>query len=118
MQQVKAAASGGFALSRKTRAYRSRDFKADFANVRLHTDAKAKELSNKVGARAFTFGRHIFFNEGQYNPDSKAGLELLAHELTHTIQQRETIQRKPMVHQRADPHVQRILAHSVMRLAG
>ena len=42
------------------------------------TDAKAKELSNKVGARAFTFGRHIFFNEGQYNPDSKAGLELLA----------------------------------------
>jgi Domain of unknown function (DUF4157)/Novel toxin 15 len=108
MQQVKAAASGGFALSKKTRAYLEPRFKADFSNVRLHTDAKAKELSNKVGARAFTFGRHIFFNEGQYNPDSKAGLELLAHELTHTIQQREAIQRKPMVHERADPHVQRI----------
>lgn len=108
MQQVKTAASGGFALSKKTRAYLEPRFKADFSNVRLHTDAKAKELSNRVGARAFTFGRHIFFNEGQYNPDSKAGLELLAHELTHTIQQRETIQRKPMVHQRTDPHVQRI----------
>jgi Domain of unknown function (DUF4157)/Novel toxin 15 len=108
MQQVKAAASGGFALSKKTRAYLEPRFKADFSNVRLHTDGKAKELSDKVGARAFTFGRHIFFNEGQYNPDSKAGLELLAHELTHTIQQRETIQRKPMVNERADPHVQRI----------
>lgn len=108
MQQVKAAASGGFALSKKTRAYLEPRFKADFSNVRLHTDAKAKDLSNKVGARAFTFGRHIFFNEGQYNPDSKAGLELLAHELTHTIQQRETIQRKQLVNERTDPHVQRI----------
>jgi hypothetical protein len=70
-QQVKAAASGGFALSKKTRAYLEPRFKADFSNVRIHTDAKAKELSTKVGARAFAFGRHIFFNDGQYNPTAR-----------------------------------------------
>jgi hypothetical protein len=92
--EIKAAATGGFALPKKTRAFLEPRFKADLSQVMLHNDATAKKLSNKIGARAFTYGRHIFFNEGQYNPDSREGLKLLAHELTHTIQQSETIQRK------------------------
>jgi hypothetical protein len=92
--EIKAAATGGFTLPKKTRAFLEPRFKADFSKVMLHNDATAKKLSNKIGARAFTYGRHIFFNEGQYNPDSKEGLKLLAHELTHTIQQSEAIQRK------------------------
>lgn len=92
--EIKAAATGGFALPKKTRAFLEPRFKADFSKVMLHNDATAKKLSSKIGARAFTYGRHIFFNEGQYNPDSKEGLQLLAHELTHTIQQSEAIQRK------------------------
>ena len=101
--EVKAAASGGFALSPKTKAFLQPRFRADFSGVRLHTDATAKRLSNKIGARAFTYGSHIFFNDGQYNPDSKSGLQLLAHELTHTIQQSETIQRKA-----AEPEAPRV----------
>lgn len=106
--EVKAAAVGGFALSNKTRAFMEPRFRADFSGVMIHTDETAKRLSSKIGARAFTYGRHIFFNDGQYNPDSQAGLKLLAHELTHTIQQSETIQLKPLVHERTGPQIQPI----------
>ena len=111
---VKAAATGGMELSRKTRAFLEPRFRANFGAVRIHTDAAAVGLSNKIGARAFTYGRHIFFNSGQYDPDSQAGLELLAHELTHTIQQSETIQRKaaepeaPQVQERTGPQASRL----------
>ena len=112
--QVKTAATGGMQLSRKTRAFLEPRFRADFGGVAIHTDAAAVKLSNQIGARAFTYGRHIFFNSGQYNPDSQDGLELLAHELTHTIQQSETIQRKaaepeaPRVQERIGPQASRL----------
>lgn len=92
--EVRKAATGGTALPAKTRGLLEPRFRASFANVRIHTDGNAAKLAAKLAARAFTFGNHIFFSGGAYNPDSKSGLELLAHELTHTIQQGETIQRK------------------------
>ncbi len=92
--RIKAAAVGGKPLSKKTRALLEPRFGADFAAVRIHDDAQAAQLSTRIGARAFAYGKHIFFNEGQYQPDTAAGQHLLAHELTHTIQQRATIQRK------------------------
>jgi len=92
--EVKAAASGGTPLPAKTRKLLEPRFRANFAGVRIHTDGNAAKLANKLSARAFAFGNHIFFGGGAYDPNSKAGLELLAHELTHTIQQGETIQRK------------------------
>lgn len=92
--KVRAAATGGAPLSRKTRAFLEPRFRADFSSVSIHTGPVAARLANELGARAFTYGRHIFFAAGQYNPDARDGLELLAHELTHTIQQSETIQRK------------------------
>jgi hypothetical protein len=82
---VRSAASGGFEMSKKTRAYLEPRFGADFSSVRIHTDAQARRLANRLGARAFTYGRHNFFNAGVYQPDSPAGMQLLAHELTHTI---------------------------------
>ncbi len=60
---------------------------ADFSNVRVHTDSNAVNMSNELSAQAFTHGRDIYFNEGKYDPDTSSGKSLLAHELTHTVQQ-------------------------------
>jgi hypothetical protein len=92
--RIRQSASGGTLLPRPTRAFLEPRFRADFGGVRIHTDANAATLTTRLGARAFTFGRHIFFNEGQYRPDTQEGMELLAHELTHSIQQSEVVQRQ------------------------
>lgn len=60
---------------------------ADFSQVRVHTDSKAAESAHSVGARAYTVGNHIIFGDGQYAPGTRAGRNLLAHELTHVMQQ-------------------------------
>jgi phage-related protein len=62
-------------------------FQADFSAVKIHTDPAAAELSRSIQARAFTHGSDIFFDNGEYQPDSPEGRHLLAHELTHTLQQ-------------------------------
>jgi peptidoglycan hydrolase-like protein with peptidoglycan-binding domain len=59
----------------------------DFAQVRVHTDAKAAESAQAVGAQAYTLGRDVVFGSGQYAPGTTDGLRLLAHELTHVLQQ-------------------------------
>ncbi len=59
----------------------------DFSEVRAHTSAEADKLNRQLGAQAFTTGKDIFFREGQYQPEETAGQELLAHELTHVVQQ-------------------------------
>ena len=61
-------------------------FGQGFENVRLHTDSEAARLSESIGARAFTHGSDIYFNRGQYAPDTVAGQRLVAHELTHVVQ--------------------------------
>jgi len=92
--RVRAAATGGAPLAPKTRAFLEPRFRANFSGVRIHTGPAAASLATAIGARAFTFGRHIFFNDGQYRPETRDGMALLAHELTHTIQQSEAIQRQ------------------------
>lgn len=74
-------------------------FGADFGNVKIHTDSTAVQMNRELGARAFTSGNNIYFNSGAYRPETEKGRKLLAHELTHTIQQgasqiSETIQRE------------------------
>ena len=66
-------------------------FGADFSSVRIHTNSGAAQLSRSLKAQAFTYGDDIFFDQGKYDPESVSGKQLLAHELAHTIQQRETI---------------------------
>ena len=60
---------------------------ADFSSVRVHNDANADAQARGIGARAFTFGNHIYFRSGAYRPDTRDGQHLLAHELAHTLQQ-------------------------------
>lgn len=60
----------------------------DFSEVRIHTSSKSSELNDALGARAFTNGKDIHFNKGQFAPNSQKGNHLLAHELTHVVQQR------------------------------
>jgi hypothetical protein len=70
---------------------------ADFSHVRVHTDARAAAAADDVGALAFTAGSHIVFGPGQFTPETTKGRQLLAHELTHVIQQQggaHSIQRK------------------------
>jgi len=62
-------------------------FKADFSDVRVHTDSEADALNQQLSARAFTTGQDIFFRDGEYSPGSDSGRKLIAHELTHVVQQ-------------------------------
>jgi len=80
---------------------------ADFSNLKIHTGPQASALSNQIGAKAFAHGNDIYFNEGQYEPESTDGQHLLAHELTHTVQQGESVQTKPQI-AATKPKVQRI----------
>jgi hypothetical protein len=59
----------------------------NFGGVRVHTDNQAHTLNQELSARAFTTGQDIFFRQGAYDPGSSVGRELIAHELTHVVQQ-------------------------------
>lgn len=59
----------------------------DLKDVRVHTSPESDELNQQLGAKAFTTGKDIFFREGEYDPDSRSGQELIAHEITHVVQQ-------------------------------
>jgi hypothetical protein len=65
----------------------SRAFHADFSNVNIHTDSEAVGMNRELQAQAFTHRNDIYFNAGKFNPDSADGKRLLAHELTHVLQQ-------------------------------
>lgn len=78
---------GGAPLSAQTRSFYEPRFGADFSGVRIHHDQRAAFLARSVGARAFTLGRDIVFGSGEFAPGSAAGQHLLAHELTHVVQQ-------------------------------
>lgn len=105
---------GGQSLSPAVRAPMERRFGAGFGHVRVHADGAAAQQSAALSANAFTVGQHIFFGQNRFQPQTASGQELLAHELTHTIQQgaavqRDVVQRSaaPEVTQHAAPHIQR-----------
>jgi hypothetical protein len=58
-----------------------------FGQVRIHTDGEAARSASGINARAYTYGNHVVFGEGQYRPESSDGKQLLAHELAHVVQQ-------------------------------
>lgn len=84
---LKSKKGSGSAMDAKTKAEMETGFGADFSGVRIHTDSKSQEMNQEIGAQAFTHGNDVYFNEGKYKPESQEGKHLLAHELTHTIQQ-------------------------------
>ncbi|MFD0119444.1 DUF4157 domain-containing protein [Streptomyces sp. NPDC058320] len=81
-------AAGGHSLEPSLRGFFEPRFGHDFSAVRTHTGGAAVEAAHALGARAFTVGDHIFFGAGQYRPGTHDGRRLLAHELTHTVQQK------------------------------
>ncbi len=84
--------TAGQPLDRQTRAFMEPRLESDFSDVRVHTDARAAESADSLGAVAYTAGRDIYFAAGQYAPGSHEGQHLLAHELAHTIQQQNGFQ--------------------------
>jgi hypothetical protein len=91
LQQEK---GSGAPLNADTRSEMEDAFSSDFSGVQIHTGQEAASLNRSLGARAFTHGNDIYFNQGEYQPQSEQGKHLLAHELTHTIQQGHGVQQK------------------------
>jgi hypothetical protein len=86
-QRIDRARGQGSPLERGVRGDMESAFGVDFGAVRVHTGSEADSLNRSVSARAFTTGSDVFFSGGQYAPGSTSGRELLAHELTHVVQQ-------------------------------
>ncbi|SEP23149.1 protein of unknown function [Flavobacterium sp. CF108] len=85
---------GGNSLDRDIQLEMENSFGVDFSPIRIHTDDNAAKMCQEMGAQAFTNGVDIYFNKGKYNPNSVQGKKLLAHELTHTIQQGAITQKR------------------------
>lgn len=92
--QLNSMRGGGHAMPDGLRSQMESGFGRSFSNVRLHSDSSASELSSSLQAKAFTHGNDIYFGQGQYNPSSQQGQSLIAHELTHTVQQSGKVARE------------------------
>ena len=85
--QLNSSKGGGRPMDDATKDNMESGFGTDFSDVRIHDDSSAVQMNKDLGAKAFAHGNDIYFNEGNYNPSSREGQHLLAHELTHTVQQ-------------------------------
>ena len=102
--------TGGEPLPLSVRRFMEPRFNADFGTIRVHDNDNAARLNRGVRAKAFAIGNHIFFGRGQYQPESDEGRELIAHELTHTIQQGAAVQRSesPEVTEHSEQMINRL----------
>ncbi len=98
---------GGQPLDSATRAFMEPRFGHDFSQVRVHTDGKSAESARAVNALAYTVGRDVVFSTGQFSPTSSAGQKLIAHELTHVVQQSEGNSGRGTIQRQKDPTPQR-----------
>ena len=88
---INQARGGGMPLAENLQRSMGKAMEADFSGVKVHTDSQSDQLNQSIQARAFTTGQDVFFRQGEYNPGSRGGQELLAHELTHVVQQNRTL---------------------------
>jgi len=105
--RLSASKGGGQSMSSDTRSFMEPRFGADFSDVRIHTGSDAAEMNKDINAQAFTTGKDIYFGSGNYNTDTSGGKRLLAHELTHVVQQGSAVQRKKLVNQSSPEVIQR-----------
>jgi hypothetical protein len=91
--EIKSLEGRGQPLPISLRHFLEPHFGHDFSQVRVHTDSKAAEIARVVNARAFTIGRNVVFGDGEYAPGTSNGKRLLAHELTHVVQQSQGLSR-------------------------
>lgn len=85
--QINNSRGGGSLMDNSTKNFMESRFGTDFSDVKIHIGSQAVQMSRELNAQAFTVGNDIYFNEGKYSPNSDNGKHLLAHELTHTVQQ-------------------------------
>ena len=78
---------GGQSLSESDQSFFENRMGADFSNVKVHTGSSSDQINRSISSRAFTTGNDVFFKQGEYNPGTSEGRKLMAHELTHVIQQ-------------------------------
>ena len=102
--RLDASRGGGSSLPATTREFMESRFGHDFSDVRVHTGSSSEQLNRDVRSLAFTSGSDIYFGSGQYRPDTSSGQNLLAHELTHVVQQSGAGNNGP-VREKADPNV-------------
>ncbi|CAN1208608.1 hypothetical protein TUMEXPCC7403_00205 [Tumidithrix helvetica PCC 7403] len=101
---IQSARGSGQSLDPSLQAKMGEAMGADFSGVKVHTDTQSDQLNQSIQARAFTTGQDVFFRQGAYDPSSLGGQELIAHELTHVVQQNGgAVQRSP---QKLEQHKQ------------
>ena len=91
---IQSSMAAGAPLPLSVRRFMEPRFQANFGNVKIHTGEQSAKLNRQLNAQAFTVGNQIFFGKDKFQPEQSQGKELIAHELTHTIQQGAAIQRR------------------------
>ncbi len=106
---IQSARGSGQSLDANLQAKMGQAMGADFSGVRIHTDSQSDQLNQSIQAKAFTTGQDVFFRQGEYNPSSTSGQELIAHELTHVMQQNtNTVRKKNISGISAERSIQRV----------
>lgn len=108
--------ASGSPLPPSVRRFMEPRFRANFSTVKVHTGDRAAKLNRQLNAQAFAMGNHIFFGKDQFKPDTQDGKELIAHELTHTIQQGVVAQPGPAIQRSADLNITQQSPPQVQRL--
>ena len=85
--KINSTKGSGSGMDSNTQNFMQSRFGTDFSGVKIHTGSDSIQMNRELNAKAFTVGSDIYFNEGQYQPNAESGKHLLAHELTHTVQQ-------------------------------
>lgn len=95
--QLNQSRGGGSPLEPQLKGKLESAMGADFSQVKVHTGSQSDQLNQSIQAKAFTTGNDVFFKQGEYNPSSRSGQELIAHELTHVVQQNQgAVQRQTL----------------------
>jgi hypothetical protein len=116
---IQKAKGSGQPLADNIREPMEQAFGADFSGVKVHTDAKSNQLNQSIQAKAFTTGQDVFFRQGAYEPESRSGQELIAHELTHVVQQSGgAVQRSPLPQPKGQMPMQKSPQGTIQRNVG
>lgn len=115
---LSASKGSGSPLPESTRSQMESSIGADFSGVRIHNNSAAAQLSDNLNAQAFTHGNDIYFNSGKYDTNSSEGNHLLAHELTHTVQQGASENKKQEFSKTNQKNIQRNIFGDAWDAAG
>jgi len=94
--KINSTQGNGSSLDANIQSFMSGRFGVDFRSVKIHVGNDAIQMNRELNAKAFTVGNDIYFNSGEYKPESEGGRHLLAHELVHTLQQGNNTRQKIM----------------------